>query len=134
MEKSGYKQKYGFEDDSDKVAGILWRRLKEFVPHEEKKQFCSMLFKLSKLEYSLQGKNSPTQKQIANKAKEYFAKIVPQIYDRLMTSFQSEPKQYFPFKDCGPLEKFEEGQCAFLSLEGIAEQLEGIIRQKYKHD
>lgn len=134
MEKRDYKEKYGFEDNSDKVAGTLWRRLREFVPHEEMKQFCSRLFTISKLEYNLQGKNSPTQKQVANRAKQYFTKVVPQIYDRLMASFQSELNKYYPYEDCGPLEIFEQGQHSFLSLEGIAEQIEDVIRRKYKHD
>lgn len=132
MEKPDYKEKYGFEENSDKVAEILWRRLREFVPFSEKKQFRKKLFYIAKIELMLQGNNLPSKEDVKLRADKYFTCFVPQIYEMILGYFKSEPKQYFPHKDCGPLEIIENKRYSFYSLEGIAEQIETTIRKKYQ--
>jgi len=130
VEKPDYKEKYGFEDNSDKVAEILWRRLREFVPFSERKQLRQKLLRISKIELMLQGNNSPQKQTVKARADHYFTIFIPQIYEMILGSFKNETKQYYPHKDCGPLESVEPGYL-FYSLEGVAEQIENTIRQKY---
>lgn len=132
MAKQNPKQKYGFEASSDEVAGILWRRLFEFIRTDDRNKFCTNLRKIAKLELLLQGEKSPKEGALQAQIAQYFVSIVPKIYDYVMLNFKKLPKTYFSYGEKEYLEQFKENDYHFYKLDHLATQLIEQVKSKYR--
>lgn len=124
------KKKYGFEADKKKLAAVLTTRLSEFIHVEDFNEFCYRLHQISKIELILKGINNPQEKTIESIQQQYFAELIPKIYDAVLIDFQKRPKSYKRYPDAGNLEITPEH--SFYKLNEIANAFEKEIIQKYK--
>lgn len=116
------------EKSIDNFVLILWKELHHFIESSERTAFLNALMRISKKDLQLSGISSPKKAQVTAKAKEYFVKFVPQLYDRILHN----TAEYAFFEGAGRLELFMLSDDYFSHMDGVIKEIEFLVEAKYK--